>query len=274
MRTRSFLFGSLALLGAAYAFGAVGCSSTITQIVDDAGTGKSDSGGTVGDDTTDGGGTGDDSGTTGKDSGGGTDSGGGKDSGPLPQIDAGADASHPLADGGVCPGTAPTTGDLDNAGGWHGPKTRNTGACTAGDITKLQSNFGTAQSYADLKTGLSASCQACAFSLESDTQWGPIVTDAQQQAGFINFGACYASLSGSANCGKFIQYDEFCVTISCNQCATDQDFTACQQSQQTAAQCGANFGAGITSNCTGDATTLDNTCGNIIPATKYLCGPP
>jgi hypothetical protein len=172
----------------------------------------------------------------------GNDSGTKKDSGTttdssIPIIitpDSGLDASKPkvdaaaLADGGVCPGVAPTFGDLEAAGGWNPPGAIAIGACSQANITQFHNNFATANTYNDLKAGLPTSCSACIFSTEASSTWSFVVTDAAGVNGFFNYGACYARAQfGSNACGKAVQYSEFCINSSCAECATTADNTAC-----------------------------------------------
>ena len=39
------------------------------------------------------------------------------------------------------------------------------------------------------------------------------------QTGFVNFGACFGSVDG-ADCGKALQYEQFCYNIACNACTS------------------------------------------------------
>ena len=174
-----------------------------------------------------------------------------------------------------CPGTAPTSADLDSNGGWKEPGAIQKGACSDSDIGTFKGNFQTAKTWKDLVNGLPTGCQTCLYSHEGDANWRVIVADAQDQAGFVNFGACYsAAPGGSAACGKAVQYDEFCVTVSCNDCP-DSDFSSCTQSKATIAACDANFRTMISSGCGTDAAklqALDDACGSAELAAKALCG--
>lgn len=197
--------------------------------------------------------------------------------------DGGKSDAKTLSDGGggdpdgggadQCPSAAPTKADIDGAGGWKPPAGANTTACTAGDIAAFKANFSNASAYSDLVAGLPAGCASCLLTKENDANWGPIVTDDTGQAGFINFGACYAFKSGNQACGQSVQYLEFCTNISCSSCA-DADFSACTQDKGTLDACSTNFAADIQANCPADqaqAQALDDACGNIIDAASYLC---
>ncbi len=185
--------------------------------------------------------------------------------------DAGhADSAPPAA----CPGIAPTSTELDANGGFKPPPARIPGACSATDIQRFQSNFNTANTYSDLGTGLSASCVSCVFSHESDAAWTEIVTDPSGIQGFVNFGACYAAKSGVDGCGKAVEYQELCISVSCAACSS-ANASSCSSSTTVQNACDANFGAAIGANCPSDPTTakaLDDTCGNVVNAVTFLCG--
>ena len=176
---------------------------------------------------------------------------------------------------GTCPKAAPTSADLDANGGWKEPGAIQKNACSASDLATFKSNFSSAKTWKDLVNGLPAGCQTCLYSHEADANWRVIVADATDQAGFVNFGACYAvGPGGTAGCGKAVQYDEFCVTVSCNDCP-DADFQSCSQSKATLSACDANFRTMISSGCGTDAAklqALDDACGSAELAAKVLCG--
>ncbi len=200
-----------------------------------------------------------------------SDDGGGKD-GKVTGSDGSSSGDDGSA-GGSCPGAAPTKADLDGSGGWKPPAAANTTACSVADIASFKANFTNAQAYSDLVKGLPAGCASCLMGKEGDATWPVIVTDDTGQKGFINFGACYAFKSGSQACGQAVQYQEFCVNISCGGCA-DADVSSCLQDKGTLDACDANFGADIQANCPKDATqakALDDACGNIINGAAYLC---
>ena len=213
-------------------------------------------------------------GSTSSSSGGSTSSSGGStsSSGGSSGIvkDAGKDA-----DPDECPINVPlSAADLDAEIGWKSA-TKTPGACSATDLTQLQNNFNNPAiaSYLDLGSGLSASCKACAISLDTAASWGPIVATAADNGatGFINFGACFGDIEGAA-CGKSLQYEQFCYSVACNECATTQ--AERQQCVSAAGQTGAmckGFGDTTTVNCPNIATTAAK-CNTVFDAVKTLCG--
>jgi hypothetical protein len=256
-------------------FGGQACSSTMTvQALDD------DAG--VGTKPADGGGTTTKDGSTIVK----------QDSGIVPVLDASDDTGRTTpvpndsgtinTDGGtvgfdggsMCPGTAPTVADLDAAGGWNPPPPLNRTACSLANITTFQNNFSTALTWNDLVKNLPTTCAQCLLSKESDTQWKLIVTDATGQAGFLNYGACYARAPyGSDACGKAVQYDEFCLSVSCSSCP-DAQYSSCLSASSTVSACTANFSAAIQTGCGTDAAklqALDASCGSAASAAKVLC---
>ncbi len=283
MRFRNFgvLAGSIFALVATTTGG---CSST-NAIVDalnaDSGIGAKPDSGTEDDD----GGdplVGDDSGTQ-KDTGTLTDSNIPLKDGSLVVVpDSGLDASKPkvdaspLADGGTCPGVAPTFTELETAGGWNPPGAVAVGACSQANITQFENNFATAQTYNDLKTGLPTSCSACIFSTETSSTWSFVVTDATGTNGFFNYGACYARAQfGSNACGKAVQYSEFCLNSSCADCDTTADRSACTSGNQAQTACSANFAGQVQAGCGTNQTqlaALDTACGKATKAVNVLCG--
>ena len=185
-----------------------------------------------------------------------------------------ADTGSGEGGGNTCPGDAPTAADLDQAGGWKPPPAVNKTACSANDLKTFESNFTGAQTYSDLVKGLPTGCQTCILSKETDAAWTFIVTDATGQQGFFNYGACYArAAGGSEACGKAVQYDEFCLNVSCSDCS-DTEFTSCVKSKATQQACTANFGAAIQSGCSSDQTVLqklDDACSSATNAVAVLC---
>lgn len=126
--------------------------------------------------------------------------------------------------------------------------------------------------YLDLGKNLSASCKACAISYDTDANWQPIVATFANggDTGFINFGACFGAVEGSA-CGKALQYEQFCYNIACNECTTTST-----QRQQCVSVAGATggmcntFGNTTATSCPNIATTA-TTCNSILDSVKYLC---
>jgi hypothetical protein len=284
MRSRNFavLAGSIFALVVTTTGGCSSTNALVDALNADSGIGAKPDGGNEDEDSGDPL-VGDDSGTT-KDTGTTlTDSSIGLKDGSIVVIpDSGIDGSKPkvdasaLADGGVCPGVAPTFTDLEGAGGWNPPGAVQIGACSQANITQFHNNFATANTYNDLKTGLPASCSACIFSTETSANWSFVVTDATGTNGFFNYGACYARAQfGSNACGKAVQYSEFCINSSCAECATDTANSACTQGTQAQQACSANFAGQIQAGCGTNQTqlqALDTSCETAVKSVNVLCG--
>jgi hypothetical protein len=174
-----------------------------------------------------------------------------------------------------CPqNVALTEADLDKEIGWKPAKTA-PGACSQGDITKLEANFKDTniKTYFDLGNGLGADCKACVFSKDTDANWGPIVGTAENngETGFINFGACFGAIEGDA-CGKALQYEQFCYNVACNECTTTQtERTKCIQAAGDG-MC-KDFGDKTGTACPKIQDTA-KTCNTIFDSVKSLCGTP
>jgi hypothetical protein len=280
MRFRNFgvLAGSLFALVAVTAGGCSSTAALVDALNTDAGIGAKPDGA-----------SGDEDGSTivDEDTGTGTKDGGQKDSsgnGDSAITDASSDAinilpkvdASPLADGGVCPGKAPTFSELETAGGWNPPPAVSIGACSAANITQFHNNFTGATSFNDLKTGLPTGCASCIFSVETSSTWSFVVTDTAGTLGFFNYGACYARAQfGSNACGKGVQYSEFCLTASCSECSTGTAQSACEKGTQAQSACSTNFAGQIQAGCGTNTTqlnSLDTDCGTAVSAVNVLCG--
>lgn len=92
--------------------------------------------------------------------------------------DAETDASADADAGPTCPKNLPlTAADLDKEYGWN-PAVKSPGSCSAADLATFENDFklaGAKPNYVALGAGLSASCQACVISFDTDASWGPIV---------------------------------------------------------------------------------------------------
>ncbi len=196
---------------------------------------------------------------------------------------AGADHWDPGPTGDDClGGAAPSKADLDSSGGWNAPPPAGGPSCTDADLATFAANLSASGgplrggSYANIANGLSATCASCLVSREGDAKWTSIVTDSAGTKGFLNYGACYARKSGSEACGKAMQYESFCVSITCSGCGTAPSST-CMKDPGTTDLCEANFGADITASCPaadgGEAKALAATCDDILTGARYLCGP-
>jgi hypothetical protein len=110
------------------------------------------------------------------------------------------------------------------------------------------------------------------ISFDSDAAWGPIVATATDggKTGFINFGACFGEIEGAV-CGKSLQYEQFCYSAECGDCATPSEKNTCTQvANQSASLC-----KGFSDRTSTDCPDLVNTathCNTIFDAVKTLCG--
>jgi hypothetical protein len=176
----------------------------------------------------------------------------------------------------ACPDDYPLSeSDLDAEIGWKAGVPAQ-GSCTDADLATLSKNFSdtSLRTYFDLGKNLSATCAACVISKDSDAQWGPIVGTAENkgETGFINYGACFGAIEG-APCGKAIQYESFCTSLACNECAfTTKEMQECVSRATQAGEMCASFAGKKTSSC--PSWTLNvKSCGEIMTAIKTLCGP-
>jgi hypothetical protein len=174
----------------------------------------------------------------------------------------------------VCPKNLTLTAlDLDKEIGWK-PAVKTPGACTETDLTQLNANLSVFQykNYLDLGNGLTASCKACAISLDTDAAWGPIVALASDggMTGFMNLGACLGEVVSPA-CGKSFQYEQFCETAQCRECATQAEKNTCAEAAgQSASLCKA-FLDKMRADCPDLASKVDQ-CLPFDDAVKTLCG--
>jgi hypothetical protein len=183
----------------------------------------------------------------------------------------GDDEEEPAGD---CPQDVPlTAADLDKEIGWKAAKAT-PGACTTADITQLEANFKDTgiKSYFDLGKSLSDDCFACAFAKDTDAAWGPIVGTAENngETGFVNFGACFGHVE-DADCGKALQYEQFCYNIACNECATTStERQKCVEKAGSSGMC-TEFGDTTAKACPNIQTSAKK-CNSIVDAVKTLCG--
>ena len=198
---------------------------------------------------------------------GGKDSGGSKSDRPP----VGDTEEDPPTD---CPADAPLTeADLDKEIGWKEAK-KTPGACSATDLTQLETNFKDTgiKTYFDLGKQLSDECFACVFAKDTDANWGPIVGTAENngETGFVNFGACFGAVEDPA-CGKALQYEQFCYNIACNECTTTStERQKCVEKAGSSGMC-TEFGDATAKACPNIQTSAKQ-CNSIIDAAKTLCG--
>lgn len=172
-----------------------------------------------------------------------------------------------------CPiNVAITVKDMDDQIGWK-KAVAAPGACTTADITQIEANFQdpSLESYFDLGKGVSASCVACVISKDTDDTWQPIVgtADDNGQTGFLNFGACFGQLEGD-DCGKSLQYEQFCYNVACNRCATTRAARDLCVDRASTGMC-SDFGDRTTGACP-DIRNSANRCSSIYDAMATLCG--
>lgn len=192
----------------------------------------------------------------------------GTDRKTLPATDTGVpDAGPP-----VCPRAAPTVADLDKTG-FHAPGPLQK-VCTAAHIATFEANLKTATTFNDVTATLPADCASCIAGKQTAATWSFVVTDETGGKGFFNYGACYAvAPGGTPSCGKAIQYDQFCVSLSCRTCPSTAETTACRSDSATLAACAPV--ADIATGCGSDKVTLtalDASCSKGVDAIALLCG--
>lgn len=180
--------------------------------------------------------------------------------------DTGAEAPSP-----ECPGIAPTKADLAGSGLWHSPRPH-APACSANEVARFKQNFTPSSTATDLVAGLSPTCSSCLLSDASDTTWGPIVvTDESATDYFLDYGACYAIVSGSEACAQASQYEDFCVDYTCATCSAF-DLDACRGDAITLNACESTFGADVTANCSASHAALFAQCGDPAQLAAVTCG--
>jgi uncharacterized protein YceK len=173
-----------------------------------------------------------------------------------------------------CPANVPLTeADLEKEIGWK-PAKANPSACSAADITKLEANFKNTniKTYFDLGEGLPQPCFDCVFAKDTDANWGPIVGTAENngETGFVNFGACFGYVE-DADCGKALQYEQFCYNVACNECTTTStERQKCVEKAGSSGMC-TEFGDATQKACPNIQTSAKK-CNSIIDAAKTLCG--
>ena len=190
------------------------------------------------------------------------------DAGVVAQSDASLadDGPYYYDEGGPfgCPGDkTPTPAQYDDPTtgfGWAPPK-QTLNACAAADLTALRTNFGNKMlaTYGDLKTNISAGCQACLFTSvglaanpDASGPWQEIVIFTQggtEVGGLLNqFGACL-SVATTPACGQ-AQFDaDQCPDDLCSDCADQPSFATCTASAAVKSYCKSAFGPNVTSAC-------------------------
>jgi hypothetical protein len=144
--------------------------------------------------------------------------------------------------------------------------------CSAADITQFEANLKDTnlKEWLDLKTDLSPDCATCIITNTKDANWGPIVVN-DEGAGFVNFGACFGALE-TDECGKQLQFGEFCYDQACADCTTDAEQQTCvEESSADNGSC-KSFSDGVEANCKKLQTNFKK-CENALAGAKTLCGP-
>lgn len=144
--------------------------------------------------------------------------------------------------------------------------------CTTQDLSQFEANLKDTnlKEWVDLKKDLPTDCAACIITNTKDDNWGPIVVN-DEGAGFVNFGACFGALE-NADCGKNLQFGEFCYDAACEDCASDADQTACVKESSGAGGACEEFASGVEANCKKLQTNFKK-CENALAGAKTLCGP-
>jgi hypothetical protein len=228
----------------------------------------------------DGGASSSSSGGSSSSSGGSSSSSGGSSSssGGSSSSSGGSSSSSGGIDGGdpnECPKKVTVTAaQLDIDKGWK-PAVQSLGSCTQSDITQLQANFKNPAitGWFDLGVGLSASCNACAISKDTDANWQVVVGTAADngKTGHLNFGACFGHVEGPA-CGKALQYEQFCYNIVCNDCAkTSTERQKCVQKAGASGGPCAALGDSTGLSCP-NLTVTAKSCNSVFDAVQKLCG--
>lgn len=179
----------------------------------------------------------------------------------------------------VCATAPPTRADIDypdGAPGWNAPRPPQASACSPADLQRFgdKVNDPNLASWSDAVDGLPATCAQCLVSRGSDATWQLVVTDATGKYGFLNWGACYADAPhGSTACGQAVQYRDFCIGISCEDCASGTEIDACKANEAVAHACDGAFAAMLQASCPQQyAEDLDHECGHVVDAASILCG--
>jgi hypothetical protein len=178
-------------------------------------------------------------------------------------------------DAGACPRiVALTAADLDESRGWK-PALAAPGSCDAADLTKLEGNLkdtANVKTYFDLGNGMSEACVKCAIGKDTDTNWPTIIglESTSGETGFYNYGACFGFIEGD-DCGKALQYEQFCYNVACNACAkTSTERQKCINLAGSDGMC-KDFAAATQTACP-NRTETSKSCGSVVNGVKTLCG--
>lgn len=157
---------------------------------------------------------------------------------------------------------------------WKAPKTGTVGACSPAELDILQQTSANPdRSFTDLYNAMTSdTCRACVFSTETDSTWQPIVWSPSMASGsaFLNFGACFAFVSGgSAACGKAVQDNQFCFDAACPDICADRTTCLNVAGLDTCAP----QGTVVRSACGPASGAIFKTCDTFIDGLRAVCGP-
>lgn len=179
-----------------------------------------------------------------------------------PVVEAGPDA--PELASTTCPASAPA---YYPAWKFPGPRAR---PCTPADLTTFITHEG--QSFESQKAAMAAqnaACASCAFTLETDNEWGPIVKTNDGRV-FVSFGHCYARAGAPDACGDSALELEWCLQKICNVCTDGQSLADCRLAERDT---GCKRGLDRTlAACGNNAQIINNTCRGSGDVVGVLCG--
>ncbi len=157
---------------------------------------------------------------------------------------------------------------------WKAPTSNTVGACSQAELDIIEKTSADAnKSFTDLYDAMTSdTCRACVFSVETDANWQPIVWSPTKESGaaFLNFGACFATASGSAMCGRRLQDEEFCLAAACPDICTQQ--TECLN--VAGLDSCAPQGTFVRGACGPASNPVFKTCDTFIDGLRVVCGVP
>jgi hypothetical protein len=179
------------------------------------------------------------------------------------------------SDASTAPTCAPADVSPSSIPAWSSPRGVTRGACSAADLTEIESLSSSQTILASDVIGdtrISSACRACAFSYKTDSQWQAYVFDPKTGDGFVNYGACVAAAPmGTKACGQAVQAYRQCVTIACATPSCGDNATACR-GMVTSGTC-AGESSEMTTACGSALANDDAMCGDsLYTNVKYLCG--
>lgn len=202
---------------------------------------------------------------------------------PATPTEAGPDARpHPDtgaedAEGPKCPSTAPIT-PADPRLAYKDPNAAKTD-CSVADHEALVDYFAAADAKGQTVTlsqvdtflkGRGQECHDCVFTDAKAATWGPLpVADGQLVT--INWGMCYALLSGRNEVGKAVQQWSDCLDLACVDCVDDRStLQACYKKAANGA-CKDVGAQGQTVTASVDIDALDDACTKFTDLVRVAC---